>query len=368
MKQIPILDLGPQYFRLKPQIDRAIASVMESGNFIMGKEVELFENEVAKYSGVKYAVGLNSGTDALVIGLRALGIGAGDEVITSSFSFFATAEAISLLGAKPVFVDIDPGTFNLNPELLPEALTKKTKAIIPVHLFGLGCQMGPILEFAQKHSLKVLEDCAQSFGGHETTSGNFLGSLGHAGALSFFPSKNLGAAGDAGMLLTNDSAVAEQSRALRTHGGKKKYFNETVGYNSRLDTIQAAILRVKLPHLDSWNKERFAVAQSYHELLSGIPGLALPGLVSGHAFHQFTVRLSHVNRDAVQTKLAAKGIATMIYYPVPIHRLPVYAGQYAPLPECEKAAAEVLSLPIGPGMPDSNLETVATELRSLLTQ
>jgi dTDP-4-amino-4,6-dideoxygalactose transaminase len=368
MKQIPILDLSPQYLRLKPEIDRAITSVMEGGHFIMGKEVELFEAEVAKYSGVKFAVGLNSGTDALVIGLRALGIGAGDEVITSSFSFFATAEAVSLLGAKPVFVDIDQETMNLNPALFAKALTKKTKAIIPVHLFGLGCDMNPILEFAQKHSLKVLEDCAQSFGGYDTRTGRFLGSMGDAAALSFFPSKNLGAAGDAGMLLTNDSTVAEQARALRTHGGKKKYYNETVGYNSRLDTLQAAILRVKFPHLDAWNKERLQIAARYHEKLAGLSGIKLPALAPGHAFHQFTIRLTKMPRGDVQSLLSARGISTMVYYPVPIHHLPVYEGQYGALPECEKASGQVLSLPIGPGMPLEDVDTVAQELWRILSQ
>lgn len=365
MKQIPILDLAPQYHRLKKEIDAAIAAVMEGGHFIMGKEVELFEKEAAAYSGVKHAVGLNSGTDALVIGLRAMGIQAGDEVITSSFSFFATAEAVSLLGAKPVFVDIDPATLNLNPDLLEEALSSRTKAIIPVHLFGLGCEMDPILSFAKAKGLQILEDCAQSFGGRDS-KGRFLGAMGAAGALSFFPSKNLGAAGDAGMLLTNDAAVADQARALRTHGGRKKYHNETVGYNSRLDTLQAAILRVKLPHLDAWNKERFAIAERYHQKLSGVAGIALPPLLKGHAFHQFTVRLKNANRDELHRKLADRGVSTMVYYPTPIHRLPVYAGQYPALPECEKAAREVISLPIGPGMPMEDVDAVASALKEML--
>jgi len=364
MREIPILDLSPQYQRLKPEIDRAIGAVMESGAFIMGKEVEKFEQEVAAYSGVRFAVGLNSGTDALVIGLRALGIQAGDEVITSSFSFFATAEAISILGAKPIFVDIDPATFNLDPALLGLVLTSRTKAIIPVHLFGLGAEMTPILEFACKNNLKVLEDCAQCFGGTDL-SGKKLGALGQAGALSFFPSKNLGAAGDGGMLITNDGGIAGQARALRTHGGIKKYFNETVGYNSRLDTLQAAILRVKLPHLDSWNAERFTIAQRYHERLSGVRGLRLPAMTKGHAFHQFTVRVEGISRDEVHANLAVRGISTMVYYPVPIHRLPVYSGQYSALPHCEQAAKEVLSLPIGPGMSFDDVDFVADEIRKL---
>jgi len=343
---IPILDLRPEIEALWDELQEAITRVLRSGQFILGPEVNAFEQEVAAYLGVKHAIGLNSGTDALVIGLRALGIGSGDEVITTSFTFFATAEAISQVGATPVFVDIDPKSFNIDPNLIEEKITPRTKAILPVHLYGRPAEMGAILDLADQYGLKVLEDCAQAFGA--SYHGKKVGTLGHAGAFSFFPSKNLGAYGDGGLLVTNDDQVAETARMLRAHGARRKYFNEAIGYNSRLDALQAAILRVKLPHVDAWNQARREAARRYNELLDDVPGLELPEVSEGHVFHQYTVRVFEGRRDEVKRKLAEAGIGTMVYYPVPLHQLPVYASLGYALPETERAAGEVLSLPIWP--------------------
>ena len=348
--QIPILDLTSEVAELWDDLMAAIGRVLRSGQFILGPEVEAFEREVAAYLGVRHAIGVNSGTDALVIALRALGVGPGDEVITTPFTFFATAEAISMVGATPVFVDIDPSTFNINPELIEPALSSRTRAILPVHLYGQAADMDPILEIARKHGLKVLEDVAQAFGGEY--KGRKLGTLGDAGAFSFFPSKNLGAYGDGGLIATNDDQVAELARMLRAHGARKKYYNEMPGYNSRLDALQAAILRVKLPHVDAWNEARRWVARTYNELLKDVPGVVIPceAPYAKHVYHQYTVRIPEGRRDEVQRRLAEMGIGTMVYYPVPLHRLPVYGYPEGTFPEAERAAREVLSLPMWPGM------------------
>ena len=361
-REIPILDLRPQYESLKDEMHAAIIRVLESGAFIMGPDVAFFEQEAAAYLGVKHAIGLNSGTDALFIALRALGIGPGDEVITTPFTFFATAEAISHVGATPVFVDANEQTFNIDPDLIEAKISERTKAIIPVHLYGRPSDMGKIMAMANKHNLKVIEDCAQSFGaryhgecnGYDGSCnpsehlGKQTGTIGHVGAYSFFPSKNLGAYGDGGMLATNDDNIAEHARMLRVHGSRKKYYNEVVGYNSRLDTIQAAILRVKLPHVDAWNAARREVARGYNELLAGVEGIVTPEIAPGHVFHQYTVRITKGSRDEVQKKLTAAGIGTMVYYPVPQDQLPLYKGQYASYPVSDGLAREVLSLPIWP--------------------
>jgi dTDP-4-amino-4,6-dideoxygalactose transaminase len=364
LTQIPILDLKAEVDELWDELNAAIQRVLRSTQFIMGPEVQALEQQLAQYLGVKHAVALNSGTDALVIGLRALGVGPGDEVITSPFTFFATAEAISLLGARPVFVDIDPQSFNLDPAGLEAAISPQTRAIIPVHLYGNPAAMGPILEIARRHGLKVLEDCAQSFGARYEPLHRFTGTLGDAGAFSFFPSKNLGAYGDGGLLVTADDAVAEQARMLRAHGSRKKYHNEVVGYNSRLDTLQAAILLVKLPHLERYNQARRAIAQRYNEGLAGLEGLIPPALTPGHVFHQYTVRILGNRRDAVQARLAELGIGTMVYYPVPLHRLPIYQPLGLHLPESERAAAEVLSLPIWPQMQPEAQRAVIEAVRA----
>jgi dTDP-4-amino-4,6-dideoxygalactose transaminase len=361
--KIPPLDLLPEIELLWGEIEAAISGVVRSGQFVLGPQVRAFENEIAECLSVQHAVACNSGTDALVIGLRALGIGPGDEVITTPFTFYATAEAISLVGAEPVFVDIEARTFNIDPAQILEALTSRTKAIVPVHLFGHSADMDPILEIARKHGLAVVEDVAQAFGGRY--GGRPLGSLGHAGAFSFYPTKNLGAFGDAGLLATNDDRVAEMARKLRTHGSISRDRNELIGYNSRLDEIQAAILRVKLPHVEDWNRQRQAAAATYRRLLADVKGV-VPPLVedyADHVFNQYTVRVTGCTRDAVQKLLAEAGIGTNVYYSIPVHRLPAYADQHCDLPVAECAAREVLSLPMGPLLCNATIGRVVDALR-----
>jgi len=356
--KIPILDLKPQYESIKEEIRVAIDTVLESGQFIIGPAVQKFEASAAEYLGAKYAIGVNSGTDALVIGLRAMDIGFGDEVITTPFSFFATAESISNVGAKPVFVDVQESSFNLDPLLIEAAITPRTKAIMPVHLYGNPCSMGQIMEIADKYGLKVIEDCAQAFGATyhgnclevsgTTLQGKRVGTIGEVGAFSFFPTKNLGAYGDGGLVVTDDEQIADLARMLRTHGSRKKYHNEMLGYNSRLDALQAAILQVKLGHIDRWNQQRRQVADTYNQLLDGVGEVVTPEISAGHVFHQYTVRVLNGKRDLVQQYLTEAEIGTMVYYPVPQDRLPIYAGQYEPNPVSDRLAMEVLSLPIWP--------------------
>ncbi|KZL51437.1 erythromycin biosynthesis sensory transduction protein eryC1 [Nodularia spumigena CENA596] len=378
--KIPVLDLKPQYEQIKDQVQAAMNRVLESGQFIMGPDVKLFEQEVAEYLGVKHTVAVNSGTDALVIGLRALGIGVGDEVITTPFSFFATAESISTVGAKPIFADIDPQSFNIDPEAIRKHITPKTKAIMPVHLYGNPAAMGQIMDIAQEYGLKVIEDCAQSFGSRyyggcpgckedcqestrDAIQGKFTGTIGDVGAYSFFPSKNLGCYGDGGMVVTNDDQVAELARMLRVHGAKKKYHNEILGYNSRLDTLQAAILRVKLQYIDQWNQGRRRAAKVYNDLLADVSGVITPVITDGHVFHQYTIRITGGNRDGVQQYLAGEGIGSMIYYPIPQDKLPVYQGEYPVNPVSDLLAREVLSLPIWPELELEKIEVVVKSVR-----
>jgi dTDP-4-amino-4,6-dideoxygalactose transaminase len=357
-RAVPVLDLGPETEALWDELTAAIHKVLRSGHFILGAEVKAFEAEVAAYLGVKHAVALNSGTDALVIGLRALGVGPGDEVVTTPFTFFATAEAVSLLGATPVFVDIEPDTLNLDVRQLEAAVTPRTKAIVPVHVFGQACDMDGVMEVAARHGVPVLEDCAQCFGADHR--GRRAGTLGAAAAWSFFPSKNLGAFGDGGMLTTDDDVLAGEARMLRAHGSRVKYHNEAIGYNSRLDELQAAILRVKLPHVDAANEGRRRVAARYAELFADVPGVTVPAERpwATHVYHQYTIRVADGRRDAVQQALAAEGIGTMIYYPVPLHHLPVYAAMGCSLPEAERAAGEVISLPITPTLSEGDQRRV----------
>ena len=359
---IPILDLKEQYLSLRPQMLRAIEDVLEGGAFINGPNVKALESEVAAYAGAAHGVGLNSGTDALHLALRALDIGPGDEVITTPFTFVATTEAIGIVGATPVFVDIDPETYNLDPELLEAAITPRTRAILPVHLYGHPAPMDRIMEIARKHNLFVVEDCAQAIGA--TFDGKFVGTIGDFGAFSFFPSKNLGAYGDGGMLLTNDQGLADRARSLRGHGGRVKYHHEELGVNSRLDELQAAVLRVKLPHLETWISNRRAVAQRYNEAFSRA-GFAVPRDPAGgrHVYHQYTIRVE--DRDRVQEELRAAGVQTMVYYPVPLHMQKVHAmlGQgEGSFPHSERAAREVISIPmfpeLAPDVQDGVIEAV----------
>ncbi|MDJ0697126.1 DegT/DnrJ/EryC1/StrS family aminotransferase [Mastigocoleus sp. MO_188.B34] len=382
--KIPVLDLKPQYQALKNEIQAAINAVLESSQFIMGPEVKRFEEEVAAYLGVKHAIGVNSGTDALVIGLKALGIGEGDEVITTPFSFFATAESISNVGGKPVFVDINPHTYNIDPKAIKEQITSRTKAIMPVHLYGNPAAMGQIMDIAQIHGLKIIEDCAQSFGAkyhgscsfcqescQESTrakiSDKLTGTIGNVGAFSFFPSKNLGAYGDGGLIATDDDKIAESARMLRVHGAKKKYRNEILGYNSRLDSLQAAILRVKLKYIDEWNQGRCRVAKTYNDLLADVDGIITPELADGHVFHQYTIRVLDGRRDSVKQYLAEQGIGSMIYYPVPQDKLPVYQGQYSANAVSDMLATEVLSLPIWPELKEADIKQIAGKIKEILT-
>ena len=361
---LPFLDLAPETDALWDELNTAFQRVLRSGQFVMGPEVAAFEEEAARHLGAAHAVGVNSGTDALLVGLRALGVGPGDEVITTPFSFFATAEAISNVGAVPVFADVNPHTFNLDPARVAEKITPRTKAVVPVHLYGLPAAMDDLSELAEAHGLLLLEDCAQSFGAR--VEGRATGTLGHAGAYSFYPTKNLGAYGDSGLLVTHDDATAKTARMLRDHGAMKRYHNEVLGYNSRLDALQAALLRVKLPYVDAWNEARRRVAGCYNSLLEDFPNVVTPALAEGHVFHQYTVRLLDVDRDAVQAELKNLGVSTMVYYPVPQDRLPVYRGQHPRNPVSDRLSAEVLSLPIWPAITLDAQRRVAQALETAL--
>ena len=364
--RIPPLDLTPELDALWEPLREAALRVLRSGQYVLGPEVAAFEREAADYLGVAHAIGLNSGTDALIIGLRALGIGPGDEVVTSAFSFFATAEAVSLIGATPVFADIEPEGFNLDPLAIELAITDRTRALLPVHLFGRPAAMQQINQLAERYGLRVLEDCAQSFGAR--LDGAATGSLADAGTFSFYPTKNLGGVGDGGLLTTDDEAVAETARMLRNHGERSRYNNEMLGYNSRLDAMQAALLRVKLGHIDSANEGRTRAAVRYGEMLAELPGVLAPRVTPGHVFHQYTIRIPGGRRDSVRERLDSAGIGTMVYYPIPIHRLPVYEAEYRDqeLPVTEAAAEEVMSIPIWPEIDDTTQERVVGALKDAL--
>jgi dTDP-4-amino-4,6-dideoxygalactose transaminase len=365
---IPQIDLVAQYRTIQTEIDAAIRQVLDSGHFILGPNVAALEREVASYLGVSHGVGVASGTDALVLALRALNIGQGDEVIVPAYTFFATAEAVLLVGATPVFVDIDPQTYCLNVRQLEASITAKTKAVIPVHLYGHPASMKPLLEHARSRGLRVIEDNAQAFGADY--EGRKTGSLGDVGCISFFPSKNLGACGDGGMVVTNDPGLAERVRMLRTHGWRRKYEPEMVGYNSRLDEIQAAILRVKLRYIDQWNNRRRELALEYVEQLSSLD-IGLPSETPGarHVYHLFVIRLK--DRDIVATSLKNAGISTAVYYPHPLHLLKAcnHLGYVTgSLPVAENASRETLALPFYPEMTPMQVSTVADALSMALKE
>jgi len=363
--KISLVDLQTQYKSIKNEIDDAIQRVVESTQFILGQEVKAFESEIASYCGTKYAIGVASGTDALKLAIRACGIKSGHEVITTPFTFIATAEAITQCGAVPVFVDIDPKTYNIDPSKIEPKITKKTKAILPVHLYGQPADMAPILNLSKKYDLQIIEDCAQALGAKY--KGKKVGSFGDAGCLSFFPSKVLGAYGDAGAVVTNNPEIAEKIAVLRSHGSKDKYYHLMSGFNSRLDELQAAILRVKLRHLDSWIELRRQKAAVYTKLLNQIAGIQTPYTApySYHIFNYYTIRLEKIIRDELREHLSEKGIATAVYYPLSLHMQEIYSSlgyKLGDFPESEKAQKEVLSLPIYPEINDKQIYEIAMTL------
>jgi len=347
---VPLLDLQAQYRPLRDEILAAMTRVADSQRFIMGAEVENLEAELARMLGVRHAVSVSSGTDALLLALMVLEIDAGDEVVTTPYSFFATAGAVVRLGARPVFVDIDPATFNIDPDRIAAAITPRTKAILPVHLFGQSAELDAIMEAADRRNVPVIEDAAQAIGA--TYRSRPVGAIGAMGCFSFFPSKNLGAFGDAGLVTTNDDALAKRARLLRTHGMEPKYYHHVVGANFRMDALQAAILRVKAPHLAGWTAARRANAERYRELfraagLDGVVTLPADPAESLHIYNQFVIRTP--DRDALKRRLDQHGIGNEIYYPIPFHLQPCFADlghRRGDFPHAERAAAESLAIPI----------------------
>jgi dTDP-4-amino-4,6-dideoxygalactose transaminase len=380
--KVPLLDLPAQYATIRDDVRAAIDRVFESQQFVLSAEVQVLEEEIARYSQTKFAIGCASGSDALLLALMSCGVGDGDEVITTPFSFFATASAITRLGARPVFVDIDEQTYNIRPSLVADAITARTKAIVPVHLYGQCAEMDPLIELAgsggppaslpasvQQHGIPMIEDAAQAIGAED--HGRRAGSMGTIGCFSFYPSKNLGGAGDGGMLVTNDLDHARRLYMLRVHGEERRYFNRVVGLNSRLDSLQAAVLRVKLPHLDAWTVARQRNAQQY-ELMFGDAGLSekigLPLVRTGarHIFHQFVIRVRDGRRDALREHLRARGIGTDVYYPVPLHLQECFAYlgyQEGDFPIAEAAAQETLALPVYPELTAEQQDYVVSAIK-----
>jgi len=377
VNSIPAFDIKQQYTIIEAEVSAAVLEVLASGRYIGGPLVESFEKQFAAYHSVTECVACNSGTDALFLALRALEIGAGDEVITTPFTFVATAEVISAVGAKPVFVDIDAATFNLDLQQVAAAITPKTRAIIPVHLFGQPVDMTALMAIAQSHNLAVIEDCAQSTGASWGSAK--VGSIGHIGCFSFYPTKNLGACGDGGAITTNDPAIAAKLRILKEHGQRNRYQYEEIGVNSRLDAMQAVILAVKLRYLDNWNQQRQAIATYYNQFLSQVAGIVTPQELAGgvSVWNQYTIRISSEGRngssatyrESVRSQLQARGVNSMVYYPYPLHLQPVYqhlgyqAGQ---LPVAEQACHEVLSLPMFPELTPEQQDQVIYGLKDSL--
>ena len=375
---LPLCDVSRQYEQLKPEIDAAVVSVLAGGHYILGPNVTAFEHEIAEYLGCRYAVGVGNGTDALHLALRALGVGPGDEVITTPFTFIASTEAIGLVGARPVFVDVDPQTYNIDPNRIESAISERTKAILPVHLYGQPCDMETIMRVADENAIPVVEDCAQAIGA--TYKGRRVGTFGVAGCFSFFPTKNLGCCGDGGLVVTHDDRLRERVEMLRRHGGRKKYHHEELGLNSRLDELQAAILRVKLRHLDDWNQARRSRAYRYNRLLQSVEGVVRPVEINScngiaptttvecsdlleAVYHQYTVLVD--DRDTVQSALSRAGIGCAAYYPVPLHRQIVhrslgYLGGTFPL--AESVSRHCLSLPMFAELTDAQQDDVVESL------
>ncbi|GFO75896.1 hypothetical protein BPLS_P3373 [Bathymodiolus platifrons methanotrophic gill symbiont] len=362
---IPMVNLKAQYAEIKDEVEQGLAETIENCFFIFGPNVQAFEKEATEYLGVKHAIGVASGTDALHLALLAEGIGAGDEVITTAFTFIATAEAIRYVGAKPVFVDVDPKTYNITAATIEAAITDKTTAVMPVHLFGQPVDMAAIKAVCDKHNLKLIEDCAQSFGA--SIDGKQTGSIGNAAGYSFFPSKNLGAFGDGGLVGTNSDATAEMVRQLRNHGSKVRYYHDVVGFNSRLDEMQAVVLRAKLKRIDRYNDSRRHAAHLYSELMADLP-IETPyeDGVGVHVYHQYT--LLSDRRDEILEALQAKQIACSVFYPVPLHQQNVFKEDCAgvSLPVTEDIAARCMSLPICSELSDESVKEIVAVIRSVL--
>lgn len=363
--EIPLLDLKAQYQSIKKEIDDVLMKIVSGQHFVLSKEVDALEKEVSDYCGVSYAAGVASGTDALFLALRVLGVGKGDLVITTPFTFFATAEAISILGAQPLFAEIDSETYNINSDKIEELIENMEpekrlllKAIVPVHLYGQCADMDPIMALAEKYGLKVVEDCAQAIGA--LYKGRKAGSLGDAGCLSFFPSKNLGCFGDGGMVVSRDKGIIERIKKLRVHGSSEQYIHEEIGCNSRLDSLQAGILRVKLKKLDMWLRERRDIAKRYNEALEPL-GITIPKVLKNtlHTYHQYTIAVDR--RDELLEYLKNNGIYARVYYPVPLHLQPCYKNlglSIGSFPVSEKAAGRILSLPIYPELDDKQVKYI----------
>lgn len=362
---VPFLDLQIQYRSLRPEVDQAVATVLGNCNFILGKEVEEFERAFAEFLETGFALGISSGLDALSLGLRALGVGPGDEVIIPANTFIASALAVTGVGATPVLVDMDPATFNIDPARIEAAVTPRTKAIMPVHLYGRTCDLDPILEIARLYDLRVIEDASQAHGARY--KGQRVGTLGDIGCFSFYPGKNLGAYGDGGAVATPRRDLADRIARLRNYGQEKKYHHSEKGFNHRLDTIQAAVLNVKLKHLETWNQRRAEHAARYSALLKDIPGVITPELPEpgAHVFHLYVIRSER--RDELQKFLAEKGVATIIHYPIPIHLQDAYRDLgHAPedFPHTTKLAGEILSLPMFPELTDEQIEVTVAAIRA----
>jgi dTDP-4-amino-4,6-dideoxygalactose transaminase len=374
VSNIPPLDLKRQYQIIGAEVNEAVAAVLASGAYIGGPNVLSFEQEFAEYIGTSECVGCNSGTDALYLALKVLNIGPGDEVITTPFTFIATAETISAVGAKPVLVDVDPQTYNINIDLLEAAISPRTKAIMPVHLFGRPVNMTALMAIADRHNLKVIEDCAQSTGA--TWQGRKTGNIGHIGCFSFFPTKNLGGVGDGGAVTLNDPNLAADLRMYREHGSRVRYYHEVIGVNSRLDAIQATVLSIKLRYLDKWNQQRSVVARQYDELLQGFTAISLPQAEPGGdaVWNQYTIRIlgqdQGERRDKVRAQLQAAGVISMIYYPLPLHLQQVYHDlgyQAGDFPVTEEISHQVLSLPMFPELSIEEQQRVVYALKEALT-
>jgi len=366
--KIPMTDLVENYHSIKSEIDSAVMSVFEKSDFILGSAVASFEQEFASYSKTKYAVGVANGTDALLLALLACDVKSGDEVITTPFTFIATTEAIVHCGAKPVFVDIDPKTFNIDTSKIEAAITSRTKVILPVHLYGMPAQMDKIMQIAKKHNLRVVEDCAQAFSAACQFNGLKLpvGSIGDVSCFSFFPAKNLGCFGDGGMVATSNDSIREKLSMLRNHGSKVRYFHDIDGFNSRLDTVQAAILRVKIKHINQWTAKRNECAKLYAAKLDGFVIVPSVGEGTNHSFNYYTIRLnSKEQRNTVQNHLTENGVANQVYYPVALHLQKVYANlscKQGDYPQAENACDTVLSLPIYPELSEEKINYICKSI------